>query len=138
MARRNFSRSTFDSINLTPLIDTLFFLLIIFMITAPLLEYSIDVSPPAMNADKVDPNDMKNAKTINIKSDGSIIFDQQTVTEDDLIRQLYLYKDDPDVRVYLRADANVVYGQVIHILQQVKNSGFSNIFLITSEEPANK
>ena len=134
MARRNFSRSTFDSINLTPLIDTLFFLLIIFMVTAPLLEYSMDVSPPAMNADEIDPRDMKNAKTINIKADGTIIFDQSAVTQDELIRQLYRYINDPDVKVYLRADSEVKYGSVIQVLQQVKNSGFSNIFLITAEE----
>ena len=134
MARRNFSRSTFDSINLTPLIDTLFFLLIIFMVTAPLLEYSMDVSPPAMNADEIDPRDMKNAKTINIKADGTIIFDQTAVSQDELIRQLYRYINDPDVKVYLRADSEVKYGSVIQVLQQVKNSGFSNIFLITAEE----
>ena len=134
MARRNFSRSTFDSINLTPLIDTLFFLLIIFMVTAPLLEYSMDVSPPAMNADEMDPRDMKNAKTINIKADGTIIFDQTAVSQDELIRQLYRYINDPDVKVYLRADSEVKYGSVIQVLQQVKNSGFSNIFLITAEE----
>ena len=137
MARRNFSRSTFDSINLTPLIDTLFFLLIIFMVTAPLLEYSMDVSPPAMNADEIDPRDMKNAKTINIKADGTIIFDQTAVTQDELIRQLYRYINDPDVKVYLRADSEVKYGSVIQVLQQVKNSGFSNIFLITAEESSN-
>lgn len=134
MARRNFSRSTFDSINLTPLIDTLFFLLIIFMVTAPLLEYSMDVSPPAMNADEIDPRDMKNAKTINIKADGTIIFDQTAVSQDELIRQLYRYINDPDVKVYLRADSEVKYGSVIQVLQQVKSSGFSNIFLITAEE----
>lgn len=137
MARRNFSRSTFDSINLTPLIDTLFFLLIIFMVTAPLLEYSMDVSPPAMNADEMDPRDMKNAKTINIKADGTIIFDQTAVSQDELIRQLYRYINDPDVKVYLRADSEVKYGSVIQVLQQVKNSGFSNIFLITAEESSN-
>ena len=137
MARRNFSRSTFDSINLTPLIDTLFFLLIIFMVTAPLLEYSMDVSPPAMNADEMDPREMKNAKTINIKADGTIIFDQTAVSQDELIRQLYRYINDPDVKVYLRADSEVKYGSVIQVLQQVKNSGFSNIFLITAEESSN-
>ena len=52
-ARRRFPVTAYDQINLTNLIDMLFFLLIIFMITAPLLEYSVDVTPPEMNADPI-------------------------------------------------------------------------------------
>ena len=72
MARRNFPRSTFDSINVTPLIDTLFFLLIIFMVTAPLLEYTVEVSPPQMNADPMKPDE--DSKIVNVKANGDIIF----------------------------------------------------------------
>ena len=53
MARKHrFPNQPFDQINVTPLIDTLFFLLIIFMITAPLLEYSMDVTPPSTTPPK--------------------------------------------------------------------------------------
>ena len=55
--RRRFQSKTYDEINITPLMDTVFFLLIIFMITAPLLEYSIDVSPPKMAAAEIKADD---------------------------------------------------------------------------------
>ena len=70
-SRRRFPVTAYDQINLTNLIDTLFFLLIIFMITAPLLEYSVDVTPPEMNADPIKPD--TDSKIINVKADGSIV-----------------------------------------------------------------
>ena len=69
MARHRFSNPPFDQINVTPLIDTLFFLLIIFMITAPLLEYSMDVTPPAYNAADIKPDE--NSKVVNIRKNGA-------------------------------------------------------------------
>ena len=73
MARHRFSNPPFDQINVTPLIDTLFFLLIIFMITAPLLEYSMDVTPPSYKAADIKPDD--NSKIVNIRKDGVIMFE---------------------------------------------------------------
>ena len=67
--RRSLQVPIYDQINLTNLIDTLFFLLIIFMITAPLLEYSVDVTPPEMNADPIKPD--SDSEVINIKADGT-------------------------------------------------------------------
>ena len=77
-SRRRFPVTAYDQINLTNLIDTLFFLLIIFMITAPLLEYSVDVTPPEMNADPIKPD--TDSKIINVKADGSIVFDRRVVS----------------------------------------------------------
>ena len=71
--RRRFQVKSYNEINLTNLIDTLFFLLIIFMITAPLLEYSVDVTPPEMNADPIKPDN--DSKIINVKADGSIVYE---------------------------------------------------------------
>ena len=66
-SRRRFPVTAYDQINLTNLIDMLFFLLIIFMITAPLLESSVDVKPPEMNADPISPD--PDSKIINVKAD---------------------------------------------------------------------
>ena len=63
--RRRFQNKTFDEINITPLMDTVFFLLIIFMITAPLLEYSIDVSPPKMEAAEIKVDDFTKVVHVN-------------------------------------------------------------------------
>ena len=72
--RRRFQNKTYDEINITPLMDTVFFLLIIFMLTAPLLENSIDVSPPKMSAAEIEPNEF--SKVIHVNKTKTIKFHQ--------------------------------------------------------------
>ena len=134
MARRRISSTPYDSINLTPLIDTLFFLLIIFMVTAPLLEYTIDVSPPEMNANAIPKEEDQNAKTVNLKQDGMAVFQGETMSRERCIGELIKLNTDPKIKVFLRADRNLTYGSVIDFLAKVHNNGFKNIFLITTEE----
>ena len=133
MARRRFSHQIYDSINVTPLIDTLFFLLIIFMVTAPLLEYTVEVSPPQMNADKMEPE--PDSKIVNVKEDGTILFDRRTVSADQLVRELTaLAAKDAKQPVYLRADGRLLYGKVMEIMKMIRSSGFSNVLLVMEEE----
>lgn len=136
MARRRFNSSPYDTINLTPLIDTLFFLLIIFMITAPLLEYTIEVDPPEMNADPLpkDAADDQNLKTINLTKDGHVIFDENTITQDECIMKLMPYRTNPDFKIFLRADRELSYGKVIAFLAKMHGNGFKNVSLVTTEE----
>ncbi len=131
MARRRSDSTPYDSINLTPLIDTLFFLLIIFMVTAPLLEYSVDVSPPAMNADALPQEDDK-AKVVNMKANGVIVFDRQEMTRSEFTGMVGSI--DPEMKLFLRADRTLPYGDVIDFLSGIKRAGFTKIYLVTSEE----
>ena len=134
MARRNFPRSTFDSINVTPLIDTLFFLLIIFMVTAPLLEYTVEVSPPQMNADPMKPDE--DSKIVNVKENGEIIFDRRVVTEQELVRMLSeIPKTGNPKPVFLRADGNLQFKKVIHVMKLIREGGYPNVLFVTEEEP---
>ena len=134
MARRNFPRSTFDSINVTPLIDTLFFLLIIFMVTAPLLEYTVEVSPPQMNADPMKPDE--DSKIVNVKENGEIIFERRVVTEQELIRMLSeIPKTGNPKPVFLRADGNLQFKKVIHVMKLIREGGYPNVLFVTEEEP---
>lgn len=136
MARRRFNSSPYDTINLTPLIDTLFFLLIIFMITAPLLEYTIEVDPPEMNADPLpkDAADNQNLKTINLTKEGHVIFDENTITQDECIMKLMPFRANPDFKIFLRADRELPYGKVIGFLAKMHGNGFKNVSLVTTEE----
>jgi biopolymer transport protein ExbD len=134
MARRNFPRATFDSINVTPLIDTLFFLLIIFMVTAPLLEYTVEVSPPQMNADPMKPDE--DSKIVNVKENGEIIFERRVVTEQELIRMLAaIPKTGNPKPVFLRADGNLKFKNVIHVMKLIREGGYPNVLFVTEEEP---
>ena len=130
--RRRFQSKSYDEINITPLMDTVFFLLIIFMITAPLLEYSIDVSPPKMNASEMKPDEY--SRVINVKKNGDIEFEKKIMNPARLIARLRELKASPDggrIKVFLRADKDLLYGSVIQVMKDVKNAGFSDISLIT-------
>ena len=133
-ARRRFQVSAYDQINLTNLIDTLFFLLIIFMITAPLLETSVDVNPPEMNADPIKPD--PDTKVINVKADGTIVYDRNTVTEAEL--QIVLSRIEQqsgrDTAIFLRGDQDLRYGTVMRIMKLIRASGFRNVNLVMKEE----
>ena len=133
-ARRRFPVTAYDQINLTNLIDTLFFLLIIFMITAPLLEYSVDVNPPEMNANQISPDN--DAKVVNVKSDGSIVFEQKTISEAEL--QIVLSRIEQqsgrETAIFLQGDKNVNYGAVINVMRIIRGAGFRNVNLVMQEE----
>lgn len=135
--RRRFQVQAFDQINFTNLIDTLFFLLIIFMITAPLLEYSVDVNPPEMNANQISPDN--ESKVVSVKADGSIVFDRETVSEAELQIILSRIRDQNpkglDTPIFLRGDRDVNYGVVIGVMRIIRQSGFRNVNLVMQEEP---
>ncbi|QSH40415.1 biopolymer transporter ExbD [Lentisphaerota bacterium ZTH] len=131
-SKRRSQLDAIDEINMTPLIDLTFLLLIIFMITAPLMEYGIDVSPPEMNADNL-PD--KNTKSVNIDKTGKIIFNDQPVSKDDLLKILQALKESsPKTMLLLRADGERPYKDIIELMRAIKNSGFSNVSLVTSAE----
>ena len=133
-SRRRFPVTAYDQINLTNLIDTLFFLLIIFMITAPLLEYSVDVTPPEMNANQISPDN--DAKVVNVKSDGSITFERKTITEAELqvILSRIEQQSGRETAIFLRGDKDVNYGAVINVMRVIRGSGFRNVNLVMQEE----
>ena len=136
MARkRRFASVAYDQINVTPLIDTLFFLLIIFMITAPLLEYSINVSPPSMNAKPIKPDE--NTKVVNLTKTGEILFDKRPIAESDLTRMLVTMKATYPNRkfsILLRADGAQKYEKVIEVMKAIKKADFKDISLVTEAE----
>ncbi len=133
--RRRYQNKTFDEINITPLMDTVFFLLIIFMITAPLLEYSINVSPPKMDAVEIKPNDFM--KVIHVQKTKVIQFEKKTLSMDQLLRRLAELKNSPQgskLKIYLRADRELRYGDVIDVLKTIKRAGHADISLVTESE----
>ena len=133
-SRRRFQVSAYDQINLTNLIDTLFFLLIIFMITAPLLESSVNVSPPEMNAEPINPD--PDSKIINVLADGSIVFDRRTVTEAELQVALSRVEQQSgrDTAIFLRGDRGLRYDTVMNVMKLIRASGFRNVNLVMREE----
>ncbi len=121
-----------NQINMTPMVDLVLVLLIIFMITAPLLEYSIDVSPPKMNADKI-PED--NTKVISLSQKGIIMFNKENVSPKVLTEKLdMMRKLNPKLTVLIRADGSRQYNEVMEIMKAVRGAGILTVSLVTEQE----
>jgi biopolymer transport protein ExbD len=121
---------SFNTINITPLLDTAFMLLIVFLISAPLLEYGVDVSPPELNADTMNVNEK--SKVVQLNNKGEMIFEKTVVNAKQLLDQLrVLDKKNP---IFLRADGLRQYKEVMAVMKIIRDSGFKNVSLITQAE----
>lgn len=121
-----------SQLDVTPLVDLTFLLLIVFMITAPALEYAVDVSPPAYNATEIKP---KEHKVITLTNSGSCLMADQSYSQEQLraaLASLHLQK--PKLEVYIRADKRRPYGEVMDLMRLVQNVGFQEVSLITQDE----
>ncbi|MBE6367136.1 MAG: biopolymer transporter ExbD [Lentisphaerae bacterium] len=126
-----------DQINITPLLDLTFMLLIVFMITTPLMENGIDVTPPTMNADKIDTE--KVTKNLTITRDGELTYEKHKVTPAELLATLKtLQSSNPDAVLLLRADGSRSYSEVIEVMKTIRESGFKNVQLVTLSDGKEK
>ena len=130
--RRSSGRGAIDEINMTPLIDLTFLLLIVFMITMPLVEYSLPVETPQMNAS---PMPEKNSKTVVLQKDGRINIDKTSMSTAEMITFFSNLKiTAPNKVILLKADGACSYDKVIELMKDIKGCGFENISLVTSKE----
>ena len=126
-----------DQINITPLLDLTFMLLIVFMITTPLMENGIDVTPPTMNADKL--NTEKITRNLTITRDGILTYEKKPVTPAELLATLKtLQASSPDAVLLLRADGSRSYSEVIEVMKTIRESGFKNVQLVTLSDGREK
>jgi biopolymer transport protein TolR len=121
-------------VNVTSLVDVMLVLLIIFMITAPLMQGGVDVELPRAEAKPLDP---KQGMVVSVNRDGRIFIDQTPVSYNDFrvtFRSLVTTRKPQGV--YLQADTRVPYGQVVRVLAIIRNSGIQNVGLVAQEEGA--
>jgi len=131
--KRRSQLDSIDEINMTPLIDLTFLLLIIFMVTTPLLENAVNVSPPEMNADDIVDDD--NNRSVTLDKDGNIVYEKITISKESLLKKLNaLYGVNKKVNLFVRADGDQPYKRVMNLMKTVKSAGFTNVFLITRAE----
>jgi len=119
-----------SEINITPMVDVMLVLLIIFMITAPLLVAGVPVELPSTSAAKV--SQPKKPMIVSLASDGSIYVREEQVTNDTLIPTLVaLRQAEGDTVVYVRGDKTRPYGEVMEILGRVGQSGYARVSLLS-------
>ena len=130
--RRQHSMGSFSDINITPLMDLTFLLLIVFMITAPMMEFSVDVSPPKMDAQPLD--DPTNLM-ISLHADGSVVLDGKRMEMDELYGRLATeFQSRPDAMVLIRGHEERPYKEVIALMRVAYKAGFGNVSLVTVAE----
>ena len=117
-------------INVTPLVDVMLVLLIIFMITAPMMTRGIKIKLPETTA-KALPQKIKPI-TITVDQNGKIFLGDVVMGQDALKKQLTIMKrKDPELKVLLRADKAVAYGVVAALMAIIKEAGIEEIGLVT-------
>jgi len=114
-----------SEINVTPLVDVMLVLLIIFMVTAPLLQQGIDVNLPQAKGKELSPTERV---IITIKKDGKIYLDKTAVTLKSLIAKLSKSKNK---EVFLRADKDVPYGVVVTVMGELREIGIERLGMVT-------
>ena len=119
-----------SEINVTPFVDVMLVLLIIFMVTAPLLTVGVPVDLPESSADSL--HEDQEPLTLSINSKGEIFIQEHQVEYDKMVPKiLAIAKNRTDTRIYVRGDKTINYGRVLEIMGLLSGSGFTKVALIS-------
>jgi biopolymer transport protein TolR len=122
-----------SEINVTPFVDVMLVLLIIFMITAPLLTVGVQVDLPKTSAKSIAGKD--EPLTITVKKEGQIYLQETKLELDALAPRLQaITGKNPDVRIFVRGDKAVNYGLVMEVMGTINRAGFKKVALITEQK----
>ena len=124
-------------INVTPLVDVMLVLLVIFMITAPLLQVGVPVDLPKTKAEAM--QDPDEPLVVSINKEGKIFLQEAELNADQLgPRVAAISNNNPEVKIFIRGDQAVNYGKIAEVLGQLVSAGFRHLALISdSAAPAN-
>ncbi len=138
--RRGRRRSpVMSEINVTPMVDVMLVLLIIFMVSAPLLTVGVPIDLPQSQAKSLEQD--KEPLTISVTDKGVIYLQNSEVSLDDLISKLQAIAEargGNDARIYVRGDKTVSYGSMMKIMGQLSAAGFHRVALVTEFEQGSK
>lgn len=125
--RRNFRPSS--DINVTPLVDVMLVLLIVFMVTAPMLTVGVPVDLPKTQAAQL--NDQVEPLVVSVDSDGKTYFQENELPLSEILKKLAdASGGKPDTRIYVRGDKKLPYGQIMETMGAIAAAGFSRVSLI--------
>ncbi|SEP60280.1 Cell division and transport-associated protein TolR [Faunimonas pinastri] len=120
-------------INVTPFVDVILVLLIIFMVSAPLLTSGVPIDLPETQAKALSAD--TEPLTVSVRSDGKIYLQDNEVTPDKLVATLQaLGKDGPEQRIFVRGDKTADYGTIMQVMGRLSEAGYKHIGLVTLEE----
>jgi biopolymer transport protein ExbD len=124
-----------SDINITPLVDVVLVLLVIFMVVMPLLKQEVPIELPL--ADNSRATQDLTQLTLTIAADGGVLLNSQPMLREALVTQLQaIYAERADKTIFLEADRNLSYGQVVDVIDDCKAAGVTAIGVITKREKA--
>ena len=124
-----------SEINVTPFVDVMLVLLVIFMVTAPLLTVGVQIDLPKTKAGVIQGQDEPLA--VSIDHEGRLFLQETAIELENLIpRLIAISGNKPDVRIFVRGDQSVPYGRVMTVMGTINQAGFSRVALITAPSSA--
>ena len=126
---KNNKNKTISQINVTPFVDVMLVLLIVFMITAPLLTVGVSVDLPKTKAAQL--NSKGDPIVVSIKQNGDLYIQERSIDALNLLPRLKAISEgNKNLRIYVRGDKNVSYGIVLDTIAKIKRSGFKKVALV--------
>ncbi len=121
-------------INVTPLVDVMLVLLIVFMITAPMITSGVNVNLPQANAKPV--NDDAKPITITVNAQGQVFLGDNQVQLSNLVSTLQqASQNNNDQRIFVRGDKTVSYGDMLNVMATITQGGFTKVALLAQQQP---
>ena len=133
--RRHRRRPVMSEINVTPMVDVMLVLLIIFMVSAPLLTVGVPIDLPQTQAKSLDQD--REPLTVSVKLDGQVFLQNTEIKVEDLVPKLQAItqaRGGLDERIYVRGDRKVDYGTVMRVMGRLSSAGFRRVALVTDVE----
>ncbi len=128
------AEGTISQINVTPLVDVMLVLLVIFMVTAPILQQGVSVNLPKVRTGALTGDEVQ--LVVNVERNGKISLNDTRMTPTELGQKLAaIVKERPDRQVFLRADQDARYGDVVRAIAAVKGAGIERLGMVTEPPP---
>jgi len=131
--RRSRRHAPMSEINVTPMVDVMLVLLIIFMVAAPLLQVGVPIELPQAKGKQLESS--QEPLAISVKADGSVFIGETAVELDEIAPKLKaIAKNGYDEQIFVRGDKGVTYGTVMRVMGRISAGGFRKVSLVTEVE----
>jgi biopolymer transport protein TolR len=137
--KRRHQRRVMSEINVTPMVDVMLVLLIIFMVSAPLLTVGVPIDLPQSQAKTLDQD--KEPLTVSVSNTGQVFLQNAEIKPEDLVAKLQAVAEargGTEARVYVRGDKKVDYGTMMQVMGRLSGAGFHRVALVTEFEQGSK
>jgi len=137
--RKHHRQRVMSEINVTPMVDVMLVLLIIFMVSAPLLTVGVPIDLPQSQAKSLEQD--KEPLTVSVNEKGQIFLQNTEIAADDLVAKMQAVAEargGKEARVYVRGDKKVDYGTMMRVMGRLSSAGFNRVALVTEFEQGAK